>query len=173
MGKSPQRPADGPGALESEAPVVLCLRTTLQRRGPAAAIVLSDEQVASIAGTAKTPPVRVTVDGYAFPGRVGRMAGESLIGLNRAVREAAGVEAGDEVDVQIILDQDPRPIDVPPALAAALAADDGARSAFEALAPSRRKELARRVADAKRPETRDRRLAEALTTLTTSATDPA
>lgn len=148
---------------------VLRLRTTLQPRGPAAAIVLTDEQVATIAGTAKTPPVRVTVNGNTFAGRVGRMGGESLVGLSRAVRDAAGVQAGDDVDVTIVLDEGPRPIDLPEELTTALAGNDDARAAFDDLAPSRRKELARRIAEAKRPETRQRRLAEVMESLHAAA----
>ncbi len=65
----------------------LRLRTTLQRRGPAAAIVLSDEQVAALGGGAKTFAVSVTVgSAEPFAGRVARMGGENLIGLNKAVR---------------------------------------------------------------------------------------
>ncbi|MGJ0118512.1 YdeI/OmpD-associated family protein [Williamsia sp. MIQD14] len=131
---------------------------TLQKRGPAAAIVLTDDEVASFGGT-KTPPVRFTIGGITVAGRVGRMGGENLLGLNKAVRTQLGVEAGDTVDVAIELDDGPREIEIPPALATALDADPAVRAAFDALAPSRRKEHARAVADAKRDETRDRRIA--------------
>ncbi|WP_045820971.1 YdeI/OmpD-associated family protein [Williamsia herbipolensis] len=131
---------------------------TLQRRGPAAAIVLTDDDVASLGGT-KTPPVRFTIGGTEIAGRIGRMGGENLLGLNKAVRTLLGVEAGDTVDVVIELDDGPREIEIPSALAAALDADPTVRATFDALAPSRRKEHARAVADAKRDETRDRRIA--------------
>jgi hypothetical protein len=143
-------------------PPVLRFRTTIMGRGTAAAIVLSEEQVASIAGSAKTPPVSVTLNGRTFAGRVGRMGGESLVGLNRAVRQEVGVEAGDVVDVEIVVDLGARPIDMPTALTEALAADPDARARFDALAPSRRKEIARRISEAKRPDTAARRLGETL-----------
>lgn len=64
-----------------------------------------------------------------------------------------------------MLDADPREIELPEVLAAALANEPAARAAFDRLAPSRRKELARRVNDAKRTETRTRRVAEVIDTL--------
>jgi len=138
----------------------------LEARGPAAAVVLTDEQVRALGTEAKTPPVRVTVNGYTFAGRVGRMGGENLIGFSKAVREACGgVQAGDEVEVEIELDEGPREVEVPPALAAALDAEPALRAKFDALAYTHRKEFARAVAEAKREDTRERRVADTLTRL--------
>ncbi len=134
------------------------LTVELQKRGPAAAIVLSDDQVAQL-GSTKTPAVRFTIGGQTVEGRVGRMGGENLLGLTKAVRTQLGVEAGDTVDVLIEPDAAPREVTLPDDLAAALDAEPGLRAAFDALAPSRRKEHARSVADAKKPETRERRIA--------------
>jgi hypothetical protein len=141
------------------------IRATLQARGPAAAVVLTDEQVAAIGGGAKAPAVRVTVNGYTFEGRIGRRGGESLLGFNKAVREAAGVAAGDEIELSVVVDGVPRTVELPPALAAAFETDPAARDAFDVLAFTHRKEFARWVGEAKRPETRDRRVAETLTML--------
>ena len=140
----------------------LAFRAVLTPRGPAAAVILTDEQVAAIGRGAKTPPVRVTVNGHTFAGRIGRMGGESLLGFNRAVREACGVAVGDAIDVVVHRDDAPREVELPPALAEVLASDATARAAFDALAFSHRKEYARWIAEAKRDETRERRLAEAL-----------
>lgn len=137
------------------------LTVELQKRGPAAAIVLSDAQVAEL-GSTKTPAVRFTINGQTIAGRVGRMGGENLVGLNKAVRAQLGVEAGDTVDVLIEPDAAPREVALPDDLAAALDAEPGLRAAFDALAPSRRKEHARTVADAKKAETRQRRIAAVL-----------
>jgi Bacteriocin-protection, YdeI or OmpD-Associated/Domain of unknown function (DUF1905) len=135
---------------------------TLQKRGPAAAVVLSDEQVAEVGEGAKRFPVRATVAGHTWRGSVARMKGEFLLGLNREVREAAGVEAGDEVAVELALDAEERTVEVPPALAAALAADPAAKALFDGLAYTHRKEFARWIAEAKKEDTRDRRVAKAL-----------
>ena len=82
------------------------------------------------------------------------MRGETLLGLNRAVRESVGVEPGDTVEVAIELDMAPREVDLPEPLARALARDPDAKATFDALAFSHRKEYARWVGDAKRQETR-------------------
>jgi hypothetical protein len=140
----------------------LTLRTTLLRRGPAAAVVLDEEQVATIGEGAKRFPVVATVNGYSWRTSVARMGGEYLVGLNREVRESAGVEASDIVDATIELDTAPREVEVPEPLAHALAEDRAARMAFDALAFTHRKEFARWVAEAKREETRTRRVAETL-----------
>lgn len=138
------------------------ITTTLVARGPAAAVVLDDEQVAAVGEGAKRFPVRATVNGYGWHTTVTPMRGETLLGLNREVRESAGVQAGDTVDLAIELDTAPREVDVPEALASALAADNAAKTAFEALAFTHRKEFARWVTDAKREETRDRRVSQAI-----------
>jgi hypothetical protein len=131
-------------------------------RGQAAALVLSDDQVATVGEGAKRFGVVATVNGYTWRTSVVRMGGEFIVGLNRAVREAAGVEAGDTVQLELELDTKPREVEVPPALAAALAADDAALAAFEKLSYTHRKEYARWVAEAKRDETRDRRVAKTI-----------
>lgn len=136
--------------------------TQLQPRGPAAAVVLDEDQVATVGEGAKRFPVVATVNGHTWRTSVARMGGEFLLGLNREVRTAAGVESGDEVDVCIELDSAPREVDVPEALAAALATDPRARKSFEGMAYTHRKEFARWVTDAKREETRQRRVHQAL-----------
>jgi hypothetical protein len=140
----------------------MTLQTTLAARGPAAAVVLDEAQVAAIGEGAKRFPVRATINAYTWRTSVGPMQGEFLLGLNRAVREAAGVEAGDAVEVTIELDTAPREVEVPPALATALAADPAASRQFEKLAFTHRKEYARWIGEAERPETRERRVAQAV-----------
>ena len=137
-------------------------RAPLQPRGPAAAVVLDDAQVAEVGEGAKRFPVVATVNGYTWRTSVARMGGEFLVGLSREVRASAGVTAGDDVDVILELDAAPREVYMPPALAAALTGDAAARAAFDALAFTHRKEYARWVAEAKKDETRDRRVEQAL-----------
>jgi hypothetical protein len=140
----------------------ITFETTLQTRGPAAAVVLEDEQVSAVGEGAKRFPVVATVNGYTWRTSVARMGGEFLVGLNREVRAQAGAQAGDAVEVTLELDTAPREVEVPEALARALQGDTGAKAAFEALSFTHRKEFARWIADAKREETRERRLAQAL-----------
>ena len=138
------------------------LKTTLQKRGPAAAVVLDDEQAREIGEGAKRFPVAATINGYTWRTTVVRMGGEFLLGMNKEVRAGAGAEAGDTVDVAIELDAAPREVEIPEALASALANAPEAMTAFEALSFTRRKEYARAVEDAKKPETRDRRVAQTI-----------
>jgi Bacteriocin-protection, YdeI or OmpD-Associated len=91
----------------------------------------------------------------------GRTGGEFLVGLNREVRDGAAVQAADEAEVTIELDQAPREVEVPQALSAALAAVRQAAASFERMAFTRRKEYARWITEAKREENR-RRVAHAL-----------
>lgn len=134
----------------------------LQPRGPAAAVVLAESQVAAVGEGAKRFPVVATVNGYTWRTSVARMGGEYLVGLNRQVREAAGVQAGDEVDVVLALDVEPRTVEVPPPLAEALARDPEAQAAFDAMAYTHRKEYARWIDEAKRDTTRQRRVEDAI-----------
>jgi len=138
------------------------LTATLEPRGPAAAVVLDAGQVAAVGEGAKRFPDVATVNGYTWRTTVTRMRGEFLLGLNREVREGAGVNAGDSVEVEIGLDDAPRQIDVPESLAAALERDSLADAAFKALSYTHRKEYARWIEDAKRDETRQRRVQQAL-----------
>ena len=133
------------------------LHTTLEGRGPAAAIILTDEQVASF-GAGKTFPVAVTIDGRTARLRLARMGGQNMIGFSKAVRSELGVEIDQQVDAVIRLDAAERDVEIPRALAAALDADPALRSAFDALSYSVRKEHARSVAEAKQEATRDRRV---------------
>jgi hypothetical protein len=143
----------------------LTFTTTLQARGPAAAVVLTDEQVATIGEGAKAFPVKATVNGHTWDARVSRMRGEFLVGMSKAVRTAAGAEAGDTVSVTLTRDDAPRAVEIPPALQAALDADPEAKARFAALSFTHRKEHARAIAEAKQPETRDRRVAKTIAML--------
>jgi hypothetical protein len=143
----------------------ITLRTTLQPRGPAAAVVLDPDDVAAVGEGAKRFPVAATINGHTWRTTVTRMGGEFLLGLNKEVRQAAGAEAGDTVEVHIELDTAPREVDVPEALATALQCDPVAQERYEALAYTHRKEYARWIAEAKREETRERRVAQALVML--------
>lgn len=140
------------------------LRTVIEKTGPAAAILLDDEQVAAI-GSAKNPPVVVTLGDRSARLRIARMGGRNMLGLSKAARAELGVEIGDEVEVEIALDAAEREVEMPEALAAVLAADTAARDAYEALSYTRRKEIARSIAEAKQDATRTRRLEKALADL--------
>jgi hypothetical protein len=141
----------------------------LPRNGPATAIELTDEQVEALGG-GKRAAVRVTIAGRTARLRLGVMGGRNLVGMSKAARAELGVEIGDEVEATIELDTDDREVEVPEDLLTALDGEPQVRAAFDALAPSRRKEIVRSVVDAKKAETREKRIAAAVDSLRPPAT---
>jgi hypothetical protein len=136
----------------------LRLEVTLEPRGPAAAIVLTDDQVEELGDGKRTFPVRVEVDDTTVALRLARMGGENLIGFSKAARAEAGVEIGGSYRVVITRDDGERTVAVPDDLAAKLRSGR-AHAKFDALAYSHRKEYVRWVTEAKRPQTRADRIA--------------
>ena len=137
-------------------------RATLETNGRTATGIEVPESVVEQLGAGKRPPVRVTLHEHTYRTTVARMGGRYLVPVSAEVRTAAGVAAGDELDVGIELDDAPRTVEVPADLAEALAASPDAARAWEKLSYTHRKEWARSVEDAKKPETRARRVAAAV-----------
>jgi uncharacterized protein YdeI (YjbR/CyaY-like superfamily) len=148
----------------------ITFNTTLAKRGPAAAVILDEDQVDAVGEGAKRFPVAATINGQTWRSTVTRMRGEYLLGLSKAVRAQVGAEAGDEVEVELALDTEERVVEVPPELASALAADAQAGTAYDKLAYTHRKEFARWVGEAKQEDTRQRRAARALEMLRSGQT---
>ena len=117
-------------------------------------------------------PVRGTVNREPFRSTVAIYGGVGYLGVTKALREAAGAGIGDEVDVEIELDDAPREVDLPPELAAVLESDGEAARAFEQLSYTHQREYARWIAEAKRAETKERRLAKAAQMLRDGARTP-
>jgi hypothetical protein len=105
------------------------------------------------------PPVKVTIRGHTWRTTPGVYDGVGHIVVNRSVKAATGVDAGDRVRVRMELDTEPRTVAVPRDLAAALAADPVAKKALAAMSFTHRREYVAWVEEAKRPETRARRIA--------------
>jgi hypothetical protein len=106
-------------------------------------------------------PVVVTVAGQPpFRTTVAIYAGRGWIGLRKAQLAEMGLAAGDRITMLVEPDSEPRDVELPPELATALAADAKAAAVFERLSLSRRKEHAKWVGEAKRPETRLTRAAK-------------
>jgi uncharacterized protein YdeI (YjbR/CyaY-like superfamily) len=94
--------------------------------------------------------------------------GRYLLGLSNANRRAAGVVTGEEVEVELEFDPEPRVVAEPADFARALSADPIARTAYDRLPDGRKREHVRAIESAKKPETRIRRIEKALITLRTS-----
>jgi Bacteriocin-protection, YdeI or OmpD-Associated/Domain of unknown function (DUF1905) len=107
-------------------------------------------------------PVRGTINGQPFRSTVAVYGGRYYLPVNRALREAAGVAAGDTVVIELEADDQPRTVDPPPDLAAALTADPEAKAAFDGLSFTHQREYASWVAEAKQESTRRRRVDQAV-----------
>ena len=130
----------------------------LERAGKTSARLRVPLDLKELYGRAR-PPLRVTIRGHTWRTTPGVYGGVAYIGLNRDVRNAAGVDAGDRVQVTMQLDTEPRTVGLPDDLRAALEGDPVAHAAFDKLSFTHRREYVEWVEDAKRPETRTRRIA--------------
>lgn len=147
-------------------------RTKLKLFGKTATgIVVPDEIVAGLQA-GKRPPVCVTINGFTYRTTVSPMSGCFLIPVSAERREKAGIKAGDNIEVGIELDTEPRTVDIPDDLAEALRTDPAAAARFEKLSYTHRKEHVLALESAKTPETRNRRLEKTIASLTDN-TQPA
>jgi hypothetical protein len=131
--------------------------------GDRPAVALPADVAAAMGGRARIP-VAGTINGVPFRGSTMPLGdGRHCVGFRKAARaEAGGVEMGDTVAIEIRRDDAPRTVDVPADLAEALAAEPGLREAFDAMSYTHRREWVEAVEGAKRPETRARRIAQAV-----------
>jgi hypothetical protein len=137
-------------------------RTTIAQSGKTATgIYVPDEIVAGL-GAGKRPAVRVTINGYTYRSTVASVSGRFMVGVSADVRDAAGVAGGDEVDVDIDLDTEPREVTLPPDFAKALNGDPAARKTFDGLSYGMRKYHVASIEGAKTTETRQRRIAKSV-----------
>ena len=105
------------------------------------------------------PPVKVTIRGHTWRTTPGVYGGVGHIVVSRAVKAATGVDAGDRVRVTMELDTEPRTVEVPRDLRAALDREPESARAFDRMSFTHRRECVEWVEEAKRPETRARRVA--------------
>jgi Bacteriocin-protection, YdeI or OmpD-Associated/Domain of unknown function (DUF1905) len=135
--------------------------TTVQVEGRTATFFEVPLDVPATFGRAR-PPVRVTVGDHTYRSTIAVYGGRYFLPLNRQNREAAGVAAGERITVELEADTEERTVDIPDELRTALDGDDEAHTAFESLSYSHRKEYANWIVEAKREETRRRRVGETL-----------
>jgi hypothetical protein len=131
---------------------------------PMRGLEVPPEVVEALGGGAR-PPVTITINGHSWKSRVAIMRGRHLIGLSNANRQAADVAIGEEVEVELELDTEPRVVVEPVDFAQALDNNPVARAAYDNLAYSHKREHVRTIESAKKPETRQRRIEQAIATL--------
>lgn len=140
-------------------------RATVQLDGKTATGINVPAEVMEALGGGRRPAVKVTMNGHTYSSTIGTMRGVAKIPLSAENRKAAEVKAGDEVDVEVELDDSPREVAVPDDLAQALHGDEEAERFFEGLSPSRKKAYVSWIEQAKKTETRERRVTQAVTEL--------
>lgn len=135
----------------------ITFHTTILQTGKNTAGIQVPEEVIEKLGAGKQPLVRVTINKYTYRSAVAVMGGKFMISFNPEHRKASGVQGGDEADVTLELDLEPRTVEIPKDLKDALIKAN-ALGAFEKSAPSMKKEYVRQVEEAKAQETRERRI---------------
>ena len=145
-------------------------RATLELAGKTATGFRIPAEVVSALGSGKRPPVHVTINDHTYRNTVAVYGGVFMLGVSAEHRAAAGVQAGDEIDVDLELDTAPREVTVPPDFAAALAHDPDIRQRFDRLSYSHRLQHVNAIEQAKTAETRQRRIEKAISMLRESQT---
>ena len=107
---------------------------------------------------AKRVPVRGKLNGAEFRSTIFRMGGQYLLVVNKQLREAANVKSGDMITVEIERDTEPRIVEPTEDLAKALNENPAAKKNWEKLSYTHKKEFVLVIEEAKKPETRARRV---------------
>lgn len=132
--------------------------------GNTTGIVVPPEIVEGL-GAGKKPAVKVTFNNHTYPSTIATMGGDFMISVSAAIREATGAKAGDTVEVELVLDTEPRVVDLPEDFASALNAEPDAKSFFATLSNSNKKRIVLPIGDAKTAETRQRRIEKSIENL--------
>ena len=148
-----------PTKNDGKKPKPITFQTVILQTGKNTAGIQVPEEIIEKLGAGKRPLVRVTVNHYTYRSAVAVMDGQYMISFNSEHRKATGVQGGDETNVTLELDVEPRTVEIPQDLKDALIKANGL-DAFEKSAPSMKKEYVRQVEEAKAQETRERRIAK-------------
>ncbi|MET8337676.1 YdeI/OmpD-associated family protein [Streptosporangium canum] len=140
-------------------------RTVVILSGKTTTGIQVPQEVIESLGSNKRPRVQVTINGYTYRSSVAPMGGGYMLPINADHRKGAGVAGGEEVDVEIELDTQPREVTLPPDLTEALDGEADAKRFFDGLSYTQRLSFATWVESAKKAETRQRRLDETVTML--------
>ena len=135
-------------------------------RGGGGTLLAVPRSVAAEMGLKGMPKVSAVIAGQPYRGSLMPMGdGTYCLGVLKSIQEAAGVRQGDTVTVALELDTAPRVVEMPSDLRKEIAGDKDAQAAWDRLSFTNKKEIARSLDEAKKPETRERRLAAAVKSL--------
>lgn len=118
--------------------------------------------VREVFGRKGRAPVKGTIDGHPFRGSIFPYGGAPMLGVRKEIREAIGKTYGDTVLVALEADGEPRTVAVPEDLGRALAGNAAAKRAFEKMSYSHKREYVEWINEAKKAETRERRISKAV-----------
>lgn len=135
-------------------------RATIVRDGSMCFIPLTFDPKA-VFGRVRAP-VKVTLNGYTYRSTIAAMGGPPCIPLRKTNREAAGLEGGETIEVRLELDTEPRIVSPPADLVRALQKLPGAWDRWQELSYSHQREHVEAIEEAKKPETRTRRIESAV-----------
>lgn len=138
---------------------------TLLLEGKTATGIQVPPEVVTAMGTGKRPPVTVTINGYTYRSTIAAFGEIFMLPVAAEHRTAAGISAGDEITIDLELDEAPREVAAPDDFAAALDADPSARATFDGLSNSNKKWHVLSIEGAKSPETRQRRIEKSVAML--------
>lgn len=137
-------------------------RAILELGGKTATGIEVPAEVVEALGSGKKPAVEVTINGFTYRSTVASRGGRYLLPVSAENRAGAEIEAGDAVEVDIKLDSEPREVALPPDFAAALEGEPDAQRFYEALPYSHKRQHVLAIEEAKKPETRQRRIDKAM-----------
>jgi hypothetical protein len=137
-------------------------KARLQAAGGGGHLVIVPDRVVEALGGPGRIPVKATFNGIPYRGSIFRMGGPPFIGVLKAIVAKAGVAIGDSLDVVVERDAEVRTIVAPADVKKALAANAAAKAGWDRLSYTRKRELVQRLESAKKPETRARRLQQAI-----------
>ena len=139
--------------------------TTLLLDGTSATGVAVPPEVVEALGGGGRIPVRVSINGVEYASSVVTMKGQTRIPVSAEIRSAAGIAAGDTVELDVVRDDAPRTVEVPDDLQAALDVDPTVRAVSASLSYSQRRRHVLSVTTARTAETRERRIGAVLAEL--------
>ena len=131
--------------------------TTIVQMGNNTGIAVPPEVVEEL-GAGKKPPVKITLKGYTYRSSIAVMGGKYMVSLSAENRKNAGVQGGETLEIEIVVDTEKREITIPPDLQAALDANPEAKAFFEKMSYSKKRRHVEPIEAAKAPETRQRRI---------------
>lgn len=135
---------------------------TLQLEGKTATGIRVPEEVVMGLNAGKRVPVSVTIQGYTYRTTIAPYKVAYMIPVSAEHRNAAGIKAGDTLEIELTVDSAPREVAVPADLASALAKNVGAKACFDGLSYSHKKAYAQWIEESKKAETRAKRVAGAV-----------